>query len=573
MADSTVQAYDIIGDVHGCATELEALLGELGYEIAEATGEYRHPDRQAIFVGDLIDRGTEHLRVLEVVKAMVDAGSAQIVMGNHEFNALAYHTEWPLGSGEYLRSRTQKHTEQHQAFLDQLTGEQQREYLDWFATFPLWLDLDGLRVIHACWHDESIAEVLERCGSAAPFADRAHLEDANDETDPLYRAIENLLKGPEISLVDRGYPAYKDKGGHTRPDARTRWWDSEARTLRDIAVMDGIRETVDGDPYPELPDVAIDATSYTYTGKVPVFYGHYWRQGDPEVRRDWTERTACVDFSAVKGGALTAYRWSGEAVIDSENYHQLQAHWDIPNLALVWDARTRAIIAGADRLEVLTDADRARALAVLSRRVGALASGIDDDWLVATAFFMVEDLYRSCFRQFHWSGDVADYIGATAGAVMQELSRRGYVLHYVIANTQTADDLAGWLEVLPWVFQSAGLAVTGPQLMAQKLMANDGQPREDIGVLARYRDEGHLLADQLIARCHLERRSSVYLNLDIDDDSPGLALDVALSPTSQPGTIMVFRTEPPTIGSIAKIAPPPGVRLPGVTIGSRQAKS
>lgn len=48
-------AYDIIGDVHGHASALAALLTRLGYR--ETRGAWRHPDRQAIFVGDLIDRG------------------------------------------------------------------------------------------------------------------------------------------------------------------------------------------------------------------------------------------------------------------------------------------------------------------------------------------------------------------------------------------------------------------------------------------------------------------------------------------------------------------------------------
>ncbi|MDD7811606.1 metallophosphoesterase [Mycobacterium sp. CSUR Q5927] len=327
MADSVVQGYDIIGDIHGCASQLEALLTELGYEIADSADEYRHPDRQAIFVGDLIDRGDEQLRVLQVVKAMVDAGSAQIVMGNHEFNALAYHTESPAGRGEYLRSRSEKHTEQHQAFLEQLTEDQQRYYLDWFATFPLWLDLGGLRVVHACWHPESMAVVKQLCGSDAPFGDEDHLVAANTKGHPLYDAIENLLKGPEISLIAHGYPAYKDKGGHDRDQARTRWWDSEATTLRRIAVMEAVEKTVDEKPYPELPELALpaDAMPYVYTDEIPVFYGHYWRQGQPEFRTAWTQRTACVDFSAVNGGALTAYRWSGETEIDREHYAQVAA--------------------------------------------------------------------------------------------------------------------------------------------------------------------------------------------------------------------------------------------------------
>lgn len=175
---------------------------------------------------------------------------------------------------------------------------------------------------------------------------------------------------------------------------------------------------------------------------------------------------------------------------------------------------------------------------------------------------MVEDLYRSFFREFRWTPGVVDYLTATASVVVQELTRRDFVLHYVINNPQGAADLPEQLEVLPWVFQAAGLAVTGPQLMAQRLMDHDGKSPADMSVLAGYREEGHLLADQLIARCHRERRSSVYLNLDLAD-APALALDVALAPTKQPGTIMIWRTEPPVIGSLARIAPPPGITLPG----------
>jgi hypothetical protein len=66
----------------------------------------------------------------------------------------------------------------------------------------------------------------------------------------------------------------------------------------------------------------------------------------------------------------------------------------------------------------------------------------------------------------------------------------------------------------------------------------------------------------MIQRCHQERRSSVYLNLDLDDDAPGLSLDVALSQSNTPETIVVLRNQPPSIGSVAQIAPPLGVTLP-----------
>ena len=76
--------FDIIGDVHGCATELEALLQALGYARGE-DGAYRHPDgRKAVFVGDLVDRGPRIPDVLRIAMAMVEAGTALAVPGNHD---------------------------------------------------------------------------------------------------------------------------------------------------------------------------------------------------------------------------------------------------------------------------------------------------------------------------------------------------------------------------------------------------------------------------------------------------------------------------------------------------------
>ena len=67
--------FDVIGDIHGCRAELEALLGELGYTIerdgaSRAIGA-RHPGRRAVFVGDLVDRGPDTPGVLRLVMAMV----------------------------------------------------------------------------------------------------------------------------------------------------------------------------------------------------------------------------------------------------------------------------------------------------------------------------------------------------------------------------------------------------------------------------------------------------------------------------------------------------------------------
>ncbi|TIV91821.1 MAG: polynucleotide kinase-phosphatase, partial [Mesorhizobium sp.] len=83
--------FDIIGDVHGCAEELQVLLGKLGYSLtwSEHRGErsvvVSPPEgRKAVFVGDLVDRGPNTPDVLRIAMSMVAAGTAYCVQGNHE---------------------------------------------------------------------------------------------------------------------------------------------------------------------------------------------------------------------------------------------------------------------------------------------------------------------------------------------------------------------------------------------------------------------------------------------------------------------------------------------------------
>jgi protein phosphatase len=79
--------FDIIGDVHGCADELEVLLGGLGYAVqwdGKAVSVTPPEGRRAIFVGDLVDRGPRSPDVLRIAKSMVDAGTALAVVGNHD---------------------------------------------------------------------------------------------------------------------------------------------------------------------------------------------------------------------------------------------------------------------------------------------------------------------------------------------------------------------------------------------------------------------------------------------------------------------------------------------------------
>ncbi|QXG77687.1 polynucleotide kinase-phosphatase [Modestobacter sp. L9-4] len=81
--------FDVVGDVHGCRAELEALLGRLGYTVTRdeqgrAVDAVPPEGRRAVFLGDLVDRGPDSPGVLRLVMGMVRAGHALCVPGNHE---------------------------------------------------------------------------------------------------------------------------------------------------------------------------------------------------------------------------------------------------------------------------------------------------------------------------------------------------------------------------------------------------------------------------------------------------------------------------------------------------------
>ena len=319
-----VTGFDVIGDVHGCADKLERRLVDLGYE--ERSGAYRYTgtgeERQAIFVGDLIDRGSQQIKTLEVVRAMVDAGSAQMVMGNHEFNAIAFATRNPERRDEFVRRHSKKNVKQHKAFTDQIPVDTRlyAYWIEWFKTLPLWLDLNGIRVVHAYWNSDEIQRAKAWVSPGTPLSTEFIVR-ANDKGSPEHRAIEVLLKGPELSLTGYGQPEFTDKGGDLRQEARIRWWNAEGSTLRELAEIPPDAKTKQGTTYPTLPDLPCPKeTAFDYRDPKPVIYGHYWRTGEPQKGQDWTDNTVCVDFSSVKGGPLVAYRWNEGEKIGFEHF-------------------------------------------------------------------------------------------------------------------------------------------------------------------------------------------------------------------------------------------------------------
>lgn len=312
--------YDIIGDIHGHADKLEALLRKMGY-VAQGRG-YKAPEgHQVVFVGDLIDRGPKQVRVLEIVRAMIDAGDARAVMGNHEFNAISFVTQ--SANGGFLRPNSVKNREQHAEFLGQV-GEGSASHFDWvewFKTLPLVLDLGGIRVAHAWWDEGAVQTIADSYwdGTGKVMAE-SFLHASFEPGSKINAARKILTCGVEWDLPD-GHQIV-DKAGHKHGEARLAVWRHWARDLRELALVPKGNED-------RVPDIPVpDVVRLCEVEGAPIFIGHHWFSGEPGIE---TPKVACLDWSAAKDGPLVAYRWAGEDTLINEN--------------LVWIPPDRGVVA------------------------------------------------------------------------------------------------------------------------------------------------------------------------------------------------------------------------------------
>ena len=303
--------YDLIGDIHGHSEPLMRLLNKLGY--ANTDGVFRHAERQVIFLGDFIDRGPDQRGVLEIVRPMIDEGAALSVMGNHEFNAIAYHTLDPDDHNRHLRVHFEKNRKQHKAFLEVFEGTSDYgEIIEWFRTLPLWLEVEGIRVVHACWDDGYMHSLKNKHPSVNQYLDDDLLVAASREGSMEFEAVETLLKGKEIELP--GGQSFFDKDSNPRHNVRVRWFDGEAKTYQEAFLgPETARSHI-----PEDPIGADHIIQYSHDDP-PVFVGHYWLDSEPALL---APNIACLDYSvaAKSGGRLVAYRWDGEQQLENGKF-------------------------------------------------------------------------------------------------------------------------------------------------------------------------------------------------------------------------------------------------------------
>jgi hypothetical protein len=310
--------YDIIADIHGRFDKLSALMERMGYQ--SDGGSFVPPaGHKALFLGDLIDPKPGHFlpggvrATLRAVKTMCDRGDALCLMGNHELNAIYFHSKGP--DGKHLRIHGSKNIAMHQGTLDDFPdhddpqGEWHQVWMPWMKGLPFYLDLGALRAVHATWHPEYIEYLRDKS-----LNDEAFFRAACDKGTPEGDALETLLKGVEVPLP---HPySFSDHTKSVRHHFRARWWEDpdEGGDCHGLVFPAN----------PAIPKIPVDPSARRLfspypVGDVPVFFGHYLKPGNSPLLPE-RENVACLDHAASMDGPLVAYRWKGEPSIKPEQY-------------------------------------------------------------------------------------------------------------------------------------------------------------------------------------------------------------------------------------------------------------
>jgi hypothetical protein len=289
----------IIGDVHGEIGALDRLLTRLGAGVGQTC------DRTLVFVGDLVDRGPDSVAVVQRVSDLISRGKAVAVLGNHELNLLEGDRKegngWYFGEPDHARLAGGMRVD----FASRLALEPERRLSrDLFSSLPLVLQRDDLRVVHACWHPEALAQLpiegdvatlagsieanivaeLQRRGvPEAARAERAEFANLRDHAIRPDRHLPHVAEEDSalqarnpIKLITSGTEVEVARGDHFfangkwRFVSRDRWW----------------RRPVDR----------------------PTIVGHYWRRRDVAVSNGsdawdgippymWYGDVFCIDYS------------------------------------------------------------------------------------------------------------------------------------------------------------------------------------------------------------------------------------------------------------------------------------
>jgi protein phosphatase len=475
--------FDIIGDVHGCFTELVALLRELGWQVSEEESTARHPEgRQAVFLGDLVDRGPAVPSVLRLVLSMTESGAAMCVPGNHDVKLV-----------RALRGRDVKLAHGLAESLAQLEDEppafkeQAAEFLDRLISHFV-LDDGNLVVAHAGMRERFQGRASRRVRDFALFGE------TTGETDefglPVRYDWAQEYRGPAIVVY-----------GHTPvPEAV---WVNGTINIDTGCVFGGSLTAL---RYPERELVSVPALQTYYEPLKPLVAA----EPDQAPDRDG----GYLDIEDVLGKRIVETRLHGKVTVREENATaalEVMSRWALDPRWLIYLPPTMSPSETSSAEGLLEHPAEAFAF---YRKQGVENVVCEEKHMGSRAIFIVcrdEAAARASF------GASEGEIGVCYTRTGRRFFNTGALEAEVLVRLQAAVTAAGWWdeletdwicldsEVMPWSakaqellreqYAAVGAAATAAipaAIEALELVEERGV--SSVGVLDRLRVRGHTAA-------------------------------------------------------------------------------
>ena len=472
--------FDAIGDVHGCRAELESLLQQLGYRIerdaqGRAVGAH-HPDRRAIFVGDLVDRGPDTPGVLRLVMGMVAAGDALCVSGNHEAKLLralrGRDVRVSHGLAESLRQLGEE-SEEFRAEVERFVDSLLSHYV---------LDGGGLVVSHAGliekYHGRSSGRVREFClyGQTTGETDEYGL--------PVRYPWAQDYRGRAVVLY-----------GHT-PVPTTEWVNNTL--CLDTGCVFGGRLTALRYPEREIVSVPAERVHYEPVKPFPTAPA----QRDPGV----------LDLTDVSGSRVLETAYLARIGVRAENAAaalEVMSRFAVDPRWLLYLPPTMSPVATSTRVDLLEHPEQAFDA---FRADGVEAVICEEKHMGSRAVVLVCRTPDAAQARFGGTGGALGAVWTRTGRPFFDAARTAELLERVRAAADAAglfDELrTSWLlldaELLPWNAKADGLL--RDQYAAVGAAARSALPAA-VDALRRAGDNGAQV-EELLARTSARARNA-----------------------------------------------------------------
>ena len=266
--DSNIELF-IVGDIHGLYEDMEKLLEKEGFFIENECIFNKNPNKKILFVGDLIDRGYDSLKILEVIKNSILHQDHYMVLGNHEQKLINTYRKFKNNEPAHIFQSSEAVTRTFHEFL-KLSKDKQEEYIKFLEKQPHYYIHNDKLIVHANIKNDNIFNLTRQqaiYGTDDALSDVIYTQLKNIENGNKY----TLVRG-HIPLLNETYTTQSEQAELVRKDKKT------SLDIKDTSGVISLEEQAVNKGYLCMYDTSKNQilrqkTNFDYTPDLDVYKG------------------------------------------------------------------------------------------------------------------------------------------------------------------------------------------------------------------------------------------------------------------------------------------------------------